>query len=96
MACHTKSILQDDLGYCFVCGRYGTEVHHVYFGSGNRKVADRMGLVIGLCYYHHRGNGGVHGGNRELDLMLKQTAQRQFEAKYSRAEFLALFGRNYL
>lgn len=95
MACHTKSILQDDLDYCFVCGRCGTEIHHIFFGTGNRKLSDKHGLVVGLCYNHHRGNKGVHF-NRELDLMLKQTAQRQFEAMYSRAEFLALFGKNYL
>ena len=96
MACHTKSILQDDLNYCYVCGRYGTEAHHVYFGSGNRKIADKHGLIVGLCYYHHRGNVGVHGGNKELDIMLKQLAQRRFIEEYPHIDFLAVFGRNYL
>jgi hypothetical protein len=91
-----KSILQDDTDYCFVCGRYGTEIHHIFFGTANRKLSDRYGLVVGLCYNHHRGNDGVHGGNKELDMSLKQTAQAKFQEIYPQTDFLAVFGRNYL
>ena len=90
-----KSIIQADTDYCFVCGRYGTEIHHVFFGNPNRKLSDRYGLVIGLCYEHHRGNSGVHH-NRELDLKMKRMAQKVFEQTYPEREFLAVFGRNYL
>ena len=90
-----NSILQDDTNYCFVCGRYGTEIHHVFYGTANRKLADKYKLVIGLCYAHHRGNKGVHF-NKELDLELKQYAQRRFEKEYPLHDFLAVFGRNYL
>ena len=91
-----RSILQEDTDYCFVCGRYGTEIHHVCYGSANRKLSDRYGLVVGLCYNHHRGNDGVHGGNKELDMSLKQTAQAKFQEIYPQTDFLAVFGRNYL
>ena len=90
-----KSIIQADTDYCFVCGRYGTEIHHVFFGNPNRKLSDKYGLVIGLCYEHHRGNSGVHH-NRELDLKMKRMAQKVFEQTYPEREFLAVFGRNYL
>lgn len=90
-----KSILQEDTDYCFVCGRYGTEVHHVFFGTANRKLSDKYGLTVGLCYNHHRGNSGVHQ-NRELDLKLKRMAQRAFIKEYPDNDFLAVFGRNYL
>ena len=90
-----KSIIQADTDYCFVCGRYGTEIHHVFFGNPNRKLSDKYGLVIGLCYEHHRGNSGVHH-NRELDLKMKRMAQKVFEQAYPEREFLAVFGRNYL
>ena len=90
-----KSIIQDDTDYCFVCGRYGTEIHHVFFGNPNRKLSDKYGLVIGLCYEHHRGNSGVHH-NRELDLKMKRMAQKVFEQTYPERDFLAVFGRNYL
>ncbi len=91
-----KSILQEDTDYCFECGRYGTEVHHVFYGTANRKQSDQYGLVVGLCYNHHRGKQGVHNGNRELDMKLKRYAQRRFQELHTQDEFLAVFGKNYL
>lgn len=82
--------------YCYVCGRYGTEIHHVFYGVGNRKLSTKYKLLVGLCYDHHRGNVGVHGGNRELDMELKRMAQRRFNEVYAESDFLAVFGRNYL
>lgn len=84
------------MDYCFVCGRYGTEIHHVFYGVGNRSLSTRYKLLIGLCYNHHRGKQGVHNGNRELDMQLKQYAQRRFQEVYTDTDFLAVFGRNYL
>lgn len=92
----SSSILQDDMQYCYVCGRYGTEIHHVFYGVGNRKLSTKYKLLVGLCYDHHRGNVGVHGGNRELDMELKRMAQRRFNEVYAESDFLAVFGRNYL
>ena len=90
------SIIQADTDYCFICGRYGTETHHICYGSANRKLAEKYKLVVGLCQPHHRGNNGVHGGNKELDIFLKQTAQTKFNEVYKDLDFLAVFGRNYL
>lgn len=90
-----KSIIQEDTDYCFVCGRYGTEIHHILFGTANRKLSDKYGLVIGLCCEHHRGRTGVHQ-NRELDLTMKRVAQRAFNEAYPNMDFLTVFGRNYL
>lgn len=89
------SNLQEDTEYCFICGRYGTEIHHVFFGTANRKLSDKYGMVIGLCYNHHRGNKGVHH-NRELDLKVKRMAQERFMQVYPELDFLAVYGRNYL
>lgn len=94
MMIYRSSILQEDTDYCFICGRYGTEIHHV-FGASNRKWSTKFGLVIGLCYNHHRGNSGVHF-NRELDLRVKRMAQERFIEAYPETDFLAVFGRNYL
>ena len=91
-----KSILQNNTDYCFVCGRYGTEIHHVFYGTANRKLADKYKCIVGLCHAHHRGNMGVHGVNKELDNMLKVMAQKRFEEEYPELNFLAIFGRNYL
>jgi len=90
-----KSIIQEDTNYCFVCGRYGTEIHHIFFGTSNRKMSDKYRCVVGLCYEHHRGNSGVHH-NRELDLELKRMAQKRFQDIYPEYDFLAIFGKNYL
>jgi hypothetical protein len=90
-----KSIMQEDTNYCYMCGRYGTEIHHIFFGTSNRKMSDRYKCVVGLCYEHHRGNSGVHH-NRELDLELKRMAQKRFQDIYPEYDFLAIFGRNYL
>ena len=90
-----KSIIQEDTNYCYVCGRYGTEIHHIFFGTSNRKMSDKYRCVVGLCYEHHRGNSGVHH-NRELDLELKRMAQKRFQDIYPEYDFLAIFGRNYL
>lgn len=89
-----KSILQEDTNYCFVCGRYGTEIHHCIYGNANRKLSERYGLVVGLCYNHHRGNQGVHF-NKELDMKLKAYAQEKFIERYPDEDFLTLFGKNY-
>lgn len=89
-----KSILQEDTNYCFVCGRYGAEIHHCIYGNANRKLSEKYGLTVGLCYNHHRGNQGVHF-NKELDNKLKAYAQEKFIERYPDEDFLTLFGKNY-
>lgn len=91
-----ESIVQADMDYCIECGRYGTEIHHIYYGVGNRSLSTRYKLLCGLCYNHHRGNQGVHSGNKELDMKLKRMGQQAFMEHYPQADFLAVFGRNYL
>ena len=93
---YSKSILQDDMDCCIICGRYGTEIHHIFYGNPNRKWSTKYGCVCGLCYDHHRGKYGVHNGNKELDLKLKRMAQEKFEQVYQNIDFIAVFGRNYL
>lgn len=80
---------------CAICKTtQGIERHHVFFGS-DRKMADKYGLVIDLCYEHHRGEFSPHH-NRELDLQLKRHYQQIFEAEHGHEMFMKLFGRNYL
>ncbi len=81
---------------CEICGRYAnTERHHV-FGGPNRKNSEKWGMVAELCPDCHRtGPYAVHV-NAAVSLELKQKYQRIFEADHSRAEFMKIFGRNYL
>lgn len=100
----TKSIMQQWDGRCYLCelldqdySEKPTEVHHVIYGTANHELSDRYGLVVRLCTRHHRlGPESIHGGNRTLDLMLKQRAQAAFEKKYPELDFRAIFGKSYL
>lgn len=90
-----RSIIQDDKN-CLICGTGVTEEHHVFFGTANRKMSDKYGLIVYLCPEHHRGQQGVHH-NRHFDLMLKREAQLVFEEDVgTRLEFMKAFGRSYL
>lgn len=81
---------------CFICKTtLGIEEHHVFFGRGLRRLSEIHGMKVYLCYLHHRGPKGVHF-NRDLDLYLKRIFQQRFEESHTRAEFMEIFGRNYL
>lgn len=81
---------------CYICGSPDVVVHHIYYGTANRSIADREGCWVYLCPPHHTGRDGVHF-NREMDLKLKQLCQERWEEKNgSREEFIRLFGKNYL
>lgn len=96
----TKSIMQEDSTSCFLCGRNGSgdplECHHV-FGASNRKHSDEDGLVVWLCgnRCHRNGNMSAHKSAVTAEL-LKAEAQKAYEEKHSRAEFMTRYGKNYL
>lgn len=85
----------DDSTVCHVCGMRAVHTHHIYFGSGNRKLSTKYGMTVPLCYEHHEGDSGVHF-NRELDLKLKREGQEWFNANYPELDFMEIFGRNYI
>ncbi len=90
----TKSIIQKDMGKCFLCGNtQNLEVHHCIHGTANRKKADKYGLVVRLCHQHHY---IVHNQDSALDMALKKEAQRAFEKLYGHFKFMEVFGINYL
>ena len=91
-----KSIISNEQK-CYVCGTtLNLHRHHIIHGYAFRKVSEKYGLWVYLCAYHHNmSNEGVHF-NRELDLHLKQLAQRKFEEVYPEKEFIKELGRNYL
>ena len=99
----TESILQTDKTYCYLCkkrNQYGLnalEEHHVLENSGRRPKSEQYGLKVYLCgsTCHREGSKSAHK-NKEVDLMLKQTAQRKFEESYSRELWHQEFGKSYL
>lgn len=94
-----KSIMPDGDKFCAACGsRCNLERHHIFFGAANRKLSEEDGLTVMLCAEHHRGNTGVHGGNRRLDLDLKAAAQYMYMSHYGKTldEFIQRYGKNYM
>lgn len=92
-----KSIIQKDK-YCYVCmSRDNLHLHHIFYGTANRKISDKNGFTCWLCGYHHNlgGKNCVHE-NKELDLKLKKQCQKEFEEIHIREEFISLIGKNYL
>ncbi len=97
----TKSLLQDyeEQPWCYECGRtYGLTEHHCLFGRGVRKLAEKYGLKVLLCFIHHgkKGKEDVHEGNIELKEKLQQLAQTEFEKLYGHEKYMKIFGTNYL
>lgn len=92
-----KSIIQKNKE-CYVCGTtIGLHSHHIYFGNPWRKLSEKYGMKVYLCWAHHEGTYGVHGKHgHELDMKLKKEGQEIFEAYYSDLNFKDIFGKNYL
>ena len=91
-----KSIIQNEKK-CFFCGTtQNLHDHHIFFGTSNRKQSERYGMKVWLCQEHHTGSAGVHF-NRDVDLALKELAQRTFEKVIGDREiFRERFGKSWL
>lgn len=91
-----KSVIQIEKR-CFVCGTtLNLHDHHIFYGTANRKMAEKFGLKVFLCQEHHTGSHGVHF-NKALDEGLKMLAQSKFEELYgSRKDFIREFGKSVL
>jgi len=87
-----KSIIPgDDPERCFLCGRMHPEhVHHCLHGI-RRKSADKYGLTVHLCVRCHM---ALHDRG-EHDRELQELAQEVFEERYSHADWMRIFGKNY-
>ena len=86
------------IGTCEICGNecFVYMRHHVFFGTANRKLSEKWGMVAILCPdCHQNGPRAVHKC-REEDLKLKRKYQAVFEEKHgTREEFMKIFGKNY-
>ena len=91
---------------CIWCGRSGVLHKHHIFGGANRKWSEKYGLYVHLCPEHHNmSDSGVHF-NKEMMGYFHRLGQDSFEEWYcqehkaprdkARAEFMKIFGRNYL
>lgn len=88
------SIIQSEK-VCLLCGRpWGLELHHAIPGNGRRKIADREGLVVWLCYDHHR---RLHDKG-ENDMEIRRHAQKIWMSVNGKTveDFISTFGKSYL
>ena len=95
-----KSIIQSKKE-CFICRTNyevettsGLHEHHIFEGTAK---SEKYGLKIWLCYRHYITNPRYSiRYQKQLDLELKQLAQKRFEESHSRKEFFEHFIKSYL
>ena len=99
-----KSIMHSKAaGTCYLCELLGIrrynrvlQEHHVIFGTANRKLSEKYGLKVYLCLEHHeQGPNAVHR-NADMNMLLREEAQRAFEARWPELSFREIFGKNYI
>ena len=64
--------------YCIICGKPRTDMHHIFKGVKQRRLADEDELVIPLCQEHHTGNMSVHQ-RKELNVLCEIIGQLAWE-----------------
>ena len=88
-----------DYRTCELCGlEVECALHHIFFGSANRRLSDKWGMTAWLCPACHdlvHANARLPFGDT-YNLILKQRYQRKFEQEHPEVDFVAIFGRNYL
>ena len=100
------SILVPSLDRCCLCGSTDrVALHEVFFGTANRDKSKEDGMVVPLCGPHHNlSTFSVHNCH-ELDLKIKQNAEKIWIDKYTNNElpyddrielFIKRYGKNYL
>lgn len=77
---------------CFICGNAASEIHHLVFGRGMRKLADEDGLTAPCCNRCHK---AIHEELR-MGKMSKICGQLLYEKTHTREEFRKRYGRSYL
>lgn len=94
---YNPSILQDDLTYCYACGRSCEKLdRHEVFGGAYRSKSKELGLWVMLCHESCHLHG-VHAFPKNYE-HIKKKAQRIAMKRYcwTTQEFINHFGRNYL
>ena len=87
----------EELGYYGELTDKGLHKHHVIFGTGYRKHSEKYGLWVYLCYKHHNSGSkeSVHRNN-EINVELRQQAERVFLKDHTIEEWMEIFTSNYL
>ena len=95
---YAPSLLQEDLTYCFLCGRRDRKLdRHEIFTNAYRKKSKATGMWVMLCHDDcHEGPNGVHR-NPARAHELRQLGQMALMANgWTVEDVRRSFGRNYL
>jgi hypothetical protein len=89
----SKSIIQGDSRYCIVTGRTDClDKHHLVPGTANRRKAEEDGLWV---YMFHPIHMTLHN-NPEMERAYIRMAQRAYEKKHTREQWMNRYHKNYL
>ena len=91
-----KSILTDDFEHSYLSEKPAECIHHIYSGTGRRKISEREGFIVPLTNAEHNMSDNAVHFNKTLDLYLKRLCQQKYEETHSREDFIKLIGRSYL
>lgn len=87
---------------CFLCRANGNgdplERHHI-FGSANRKLSEKYGLVVYLCgdRCHRNGDYAAHRNADTAELLHRYGQKKAMrEQGWTVEQFRNVFGKNYL
>lgn len=85
-------------GICFLCGNYETLEEHHIFGGARRSISTKYGLTVHLCPWCHRIDAdSAHRSGKTAELLHQYGQHKAMtEQNWSREEFIAHFGKNYL
>lgn len=86
-------------GICWLCGNYEElETHHIFPGRALRPVSEKYGATVKLCPWCHRIDRDAVHNCRETRKTVQEYGQRKVmrEQGWSREQFAAVFGKNYL
>ena len=76
---------------CEICGYFcQCARHEIFYGTANRKLSIKWGMVIFICPACHR---QVHD-DPDLRDELEAKYQQRFEEQYPDEKFMAIFGKN--
>lgn len=76
---------------CYFCQRPSQDIHHIFQGAYKR-ASERHNFLVHLCRECH---DRVHR-EKEPRIHLRQMCQAEYEKVFTREDFIAEFGRNYL
>lgn len=90
-----ESIIVSDMTKCIYCGKPATDVHHAIHGYAGRPMAERFGLVVGLCRKCHTVAPHAVHNNPTFDEWLMGIAEMRFNEVYPDLDFHRIFGKSH-